>query len=367
MKLSPFDYFSLVAVALVLIASVSGKSLIRGLFAGMLGMLVTIPGESPATGVTRWTLGVEQLNGGFALLPVLIGMFAVSQIIHEASRPATKIATIAESTDGVVLSLADWKRHLANMFRSSVIGTWVGILPGVGANVGSVMAYSAAKGMSKKPELFGKGSEEGIIASEAANNATIGGALIPLVAMGIPGSVIDAILLGALVLHGLQPGALLFQNDPDIVYTIIMTMFLANIAMFAIMVGTARWIAKLAVIPRHLLLPIVMAFCVVGSFALNNRLFDVWVMLGFGLVGFVLDRTKIPLAPFVIGFVLAPIAEEKLGSALQASGGSYLPLFSSPVSLVLLLTALGLAIYPIIKAWRAHSPAENKPEGDVDD
>jgi len=367
MKLSPFDYFSLVAVALVLIASVSGKSLIRGLFAGMLGMLVTIPGESPATGVTRWTLGIEQLNGGFALLPVLIGMFAVSQIIHEASRPATKIATIAESTDGVFLSLADWKRHLTNMFRSSVIGTWVGILPGVGANVGSVMAYSAAKGMSKKPDLFGKGSEEGIIASEAANNATIGGALIPLVAMGIPGSVIDAILLGALVLHGLQPGALLFQNDPDIVYTIIMTMLLANIAMFAIMVGTARWIAKLAVIPRHLLLPIVMAFCVVGSFALNNRLFDVWVMLGFGLVGFVLDRTKIPLAPFVIGFVLAPIAEEKLGSALQASGGSYLPLFSSPVSLVLLLTALGLAIYPIIKAWRAHSPAENKPEGDVDD
>jgi len=337
------------------------------LFAGMLGMLVTIPGESPATGVTRWTLGIEQLNGGFALLPVLIGMFAVSQIIHEASRPATKIATIAESTDGVFLSLADWRRHLWNMFRSSVIGTWVGILPGVGANVGSVMAYSAAKGLSKKPELFGKGSEEGIIASEAANNATIGGALIPLVAMGIPGSVIDAILLGALVLHGLQPGALLFQNDPDIVYTIIMTMLLANIAMFAIMVGTARWIAKLAVIPRHLLLPIVMAFCVVGSFALNNRLFDVWVMLGFGLVGFVLERTKIPLAPFVIGFVLAPIAEEKLDSALQASGGSYLPLLSSPVSLVLLLVALGLAIYPIIKAWQAHGPTKNKAQGDADD
>jgi putative tricarboxylic transport membrane protein len=180
--------------------------------------------------------------------------------------------------------------------------------------------------------------------------------------MGIPGSVIDAILLGALVLHGLQPGALLFQNDPDIVYTIIMTMLLANIAMFAIMVGTARWIAKLAVIPRHLLLPIVMAFCVVGSFALNNRLFDVWVMLGFGLVGFVLDRTKIPLAPFVIGFVLAPIAEEKLGSALQASGGSYLPLLSSPVSLVLLLVALGLAVYPIIKAWQAHGSAENQTQ-----
>jgi len=328
----------------------------------MLGMLVTIPGESPATGETRWTLGIEQLNGGFAVLPVLIGMFAVSQIIHEASRPATKITAIAENTDGVFLKLADWRHHLGNMFRSSVIGTWVGILPGVGANVGSVMAYSASRGLSKNPELFGKGSEEGVIASEAANNATIGGALIPLVAMGIPGSVIDAILLGALVLHGLQPGALLFQNDPDIVYTIIMTMLLANIAMFAIMVGTARWIAKLAVIPRHLLLPIVMAFCVVGSFALNNRLFDVWVMLGFGLVGFVLDRTKIPLAPFVIGFVLAPIAEEKLGSALQASGGSYLPLLSSPVSLVLLLVALGLAVYPIIKAWQAHGSAENQTQ-----
>ncbi|MEC7564121.1 MAG: tripartite tricarboxylate transporter permease [Planctomycetota bacterium] len=351
-RLSSFDYFALVLVALVLIASVSGKSLLRGLFSGMLGMLVTIPGQSPATGETRWTFGLEQLNGGFALLPVLIGMFAVSQIIHESGKHKMAVSTSDAKTEGVLLDFADWRKYMWNMCRSSVIGTWVGILPGVGANVGSVMAYSAAKGLSKNPERFGHGAEDGIVASEAANNATIGGALIPLVAMGIPGSVIDAILLGALVLHGLQPGALLFENDPDIVYTIILTMLLANVVMFVLMVGTARWIANLAVIPRHLLLPVVMAFCVVGSFALNNRLCDVWIMLGFGVVGFILERYRVPLAPFVIGFVLAPIAEEKLGSALQASGGSYLPLISGPISLTLLIIAVGLVIWPIVRRFR---------------
>ncbi|MAQ88593.1 MAG: hypothetical protein CMM03_01910 [Rhodopirellula sp.] len=350
-ELGDFDYFALVLVALVLIASVSGKSLAAGIFSGLFGILVTIPGESPATGVTRATLGIEQLNGGFDLLPVLIGLFAVSQVIHEVAQKGGAVEQVSKvKPEGILLGAKDWVAHLVNMVRSSVIGTWVGILPGIGANVGSVMAYSAAKSMSKEPEAFGTGSEEGVVASEAANNATIGGALIPLVAMGIPGSVIDAILLGALILHGLQPGVLLFQNNPDVVYTIIFTMLIANIAMFGMMVLSAKWISRLATIPRHYLLPVVIVFCVVGSYALNNRMFDVWVMLAFGVVGFIMERNKIPLAPFVIGFVLAPIAEEKLGAGLQASSGSYLELVQRPVALTFVLISIVLVVWPIYKS-----------------
>ena len=352
-ELGDFDYFALVLVALVLIASVSGKSLAAGGFSGFLGILVTIPGESPATGDTRWTWGIEQLNNGFDLLPVLIGLFAVSQVIHEVASREKKVEQISQiAPEGILLGVGDWLRHMINMIRSSVIGTWVGILPGIGANVGSVMAYSAAKSVSKQPEAFGTGSEEGIVASEAANNATIGGALIPLVAMGIPGSVIDAILLGALVLHGLQPGVLLFHNHPEIVYTIIFTMLIANLTMFGMMLLSAKWISKLATIPRVYLLPVVVVFCVVGSYALNNRMFDVWVMLGFGVVGFMMERSRIPLAPFVIGFVLAPIAEEKLGAGLQATGGSYAPLVTRPVALTFVLISLVLVVWPILKMWR---------------
>ena len=352
-ELGDFDYFALVLVALVLIAAVSGKSLAAGVFSGFLGILVTIPGESPATGVTRWTWGIEQLNNGFDLLPVLIGLFAVSQVIHEVASREKKVEEISPiAPEGILLGVGDWLRHMINMIRSSVIGTWVGILPGIGANVGSVLAYSAAKSVSKQPEAFGTGSEEGIVASEAANNATIGGALIPLVAMGIPGSVIDAILLGALVLHGLQPGVLLFHNHPEIVYTIIFTMLIANLTMFGMMLLSAKWISKLATIPRVYLLPVVVVFCVVGSYALNNRMFDVWVMLGFGVVGFMMERSRIPLAPFVIGFVLAPIAEEKLGAGLQATGGSYAPLVTRPVALTFVLISLVLVVWPILKMWR---------------
>ena len=348
-KLGPFDYFSLVLVALVLISSVSGDSLVRGLFAGMLGILCQMPGESPATGEIRWTMGIDELNGGFSLLPVLMGMFAISQVIHEVGQSQRKAESIDVGDDSMRLSRKDVKQHGGNMVRSSLIGTWVGILPGIGANIGSVMAYSAARGVSKEPEKFGKGSEEGIVASEAANNATVGGALIPLVAMGIPGSVIDAILLGALVLHGLQPGVRLFSDQPDVVYAIIVTMFVANAVMFGFMLCSTRWIARLARVPKYALMPIVLVFCVIGSYALNNRLFDVWVMMLFGLVGFVMERCKMPLAPFVIGFVLAPIAEKQIGEALQASAGSYLPLITSPVSAIFLVVAVVAFFLPFIR------------------
>ena len=188
------------------------------------------------------------------------------------------------------------------------------------------------KNVSSNPEKFGKGSEEGIIASEAANNATVGGALIPLIAMGIPGSVIDAILIGALTIHSIQPGPTLFLTNSDIVWAMIATALLANILMWLLMTSSVRYISNLIYLPRSFVLPVVMMFCVIGSYALNNTMFDVWVMLLFGVIGFLLERARIPLGPFVIGFVLAPLGEEKLRSGLMMTAGDISPIFTRPLS-----------------------------------
>jgi putative tricarboxylic transport membrane protein len=361
-RMSPFDLFSLVVVALVLIGSVSGKSLLRGVFAGLLGILAALPGTSPATGELRWTLGMPEMNDGLKLLPVLVGMFAINQVISDMIKLDESPPQAKWSYGGLFSSLGECFRQWFNVLRSSLIGTFIGILPGIGANIGSVVAYSSARSMSKDKAKFGKGSEEGIVASEAANNATVGGALIPLVAMGIPGSVIDAVLLGALIIHGLQPGPLLYKSDPAIVHTIIATMLLANIFMYIFMVLSVGWIAKLMYLPKRVFLPIIVVFCMVGSYALSNRMFDVWVMLAFGGIGFVMERYKIPLAPFVIGFVLAPVAEKNLGAGFQGANGSFLPLLQSPFSVVFLLTALLITIWSTVGHYREHIAGREKSE-----
>ena len=222
-------------------------------------------------------------------------------------------------------------------------------MPGIGANIGSTVAYTVARSFSKTPETFGTGNEEGVVAAETANNATVGGALIPLIAMGLPGSVVEAVLLGALVLHGLQPGPRLFQESPEMVYTIMGTMFFANIVMALIMLGSMRWLAKIARIRRPYLLPMLLFFCVIGSFAISGRLFDVWVMLGFAVLGLAFESMRIPLAPFIIGFVLGPIAEKNLSLGLQSSEGDYLQIVTRPISAIFLLVALVMLILPF---WR---------------
>lgn len=350
--LGNFEMFSLVLLALVSIASVAGDSMLLGLLSGMLGILLTMPGIDPATSRPRLTLGFTQLNNGFELLPVLIGLFAISQIIDDILNLDRKSEAITMNRDGIWMSWSDWFSQKYNLLRSSLIGTWVGILPGIGANIGSVMAYSAAKSFSKEPEKFGKGSEDAIIASEAANNATVGGALIPLVSLGIPGSVIDAILLGAMVIHRLQPGPFLFKQNPDVAYTVIATALVANVFMFGFMLLSVGWLWKLMYVPRWAMIPAIMVFCVTGSYALSNRMFDVWVMLGAGVGGFVMQKMKIPLAPFVIGFVLGGLAEQNLVEALMYPGSSWLSFFQRPISLGLIIASIAMFGWALRKQWQ---------------
>lgn len=353
--LGPFEYFSLVMVALVLISTISDGSRWRALFAGGLGILFSMPGIASATGQPRFTFGIEALNTGFDLLPVLIGMFAVNQVFQEIFKTQNGATAVTLDRQRILPSWGDLKTHAANLGRSAMIGTGIGLLPGIGANIGAVTAYSATKGLSRHPERFGQGEEAGVVSAETANNATIGGALIPLIALGLPGSVVEVVLLGALVVHGLQPGPRLMHDNPDVVWTITGTVLLANLMMGVLMLTMIRCIAQAVKIPKHLLLPVVLAFCVVGAFSLSNRMFDVWVMLGFGAFGLLFERQGFPLAPFVIGFVLGPLAEENLTMGLMGSQGSFQPLLTRPLSVLFLGIAAAVVLLPALRRKAAPS------------
>lgn len=336
-RFSKFDYFALVAMALLLIVFLSKGNMFRGLISGALGILAATPGSDPISGSFRFTFGIQWLENGFPLLAVLIGLFAGNQILQEVQSLSKDSAGNPNSDSKLSLNPGALIRHWINIIRSSVVGTWIGVLPGVGANVGSAFAYSIARSFSRKPNDFGKGSEEGLMASEAANNATVGGALVPLVALGIPGSVVDAILLGGLVIHGVQPGPFLFRNDPGMVYAIFNAAFLGNVLMLLAMLVLTRHIAKIARVPKAYLLPPLVIMCVVGTFAISNTWSTVFVMLMFSFIGFGLERSGYALAPFVIGFILAPIAEENLRSATMFTDGAILPLLLTPVPMAVII------------------------------
>ena len=361
----PWEYFTMVLMALVLIASLSQGSMLKGLVSGVFGMLLAMPGINEADGQLRLTFGWHALDGGFGLVPVLLGVFVISQVIKDIvdiDQPRVLMRLGGNPGDRVLIPVREWKPHTGNLVRSSIIGTWIGILPGVGASISSMVAYATQKSLSRHARAFGSGSEEGIVASEAANNANVGGALVPLVTMGIPGSPIDAILIGALILHNIQPGPLLFVNHGPLVWGIMAAYLVANVLMFAIMLLSARWISRVIDIKRAYLMPAIVVCCVIGTYALSNRMFDVWVLLGFGVLGYFLERARVPLGPFIIGFVLLPIMETEVRSGLMASGGSYTALFDRPIATAFLLVSVVMLFYQLLLRWmRARGAAGVKP------
>ena len=348
----PWEYFTMVLMALVMLASLSQGSLIKGLIAACLGMMVHLPGVDPSIGQMRLTFGFESLESGLSLMPVLIGAFAVSQIFKDIINIDSKPPAVSVKKKGLLLSFKDIRKNSVNFVRSSIIGTWVGLLPGIGANIAAMLSYSTAKSSSKEPEKFGTGHEPGVIAAETANNSSIGGALIPLITMGIPGSVVDAILIGALIIHNLEPGPLLFTTYPEIAYGVISAYLIGNIIMFGIMIFAVVHIAKVLYVPRAYLLAAILLFCVIGIFAVGNSFFDVWVMMIFGVIGFIMERAKMPLGPFVIGFVLSPIAEAQLRSGLMASEGSIEPLFTRPFAATFLVISVLSLLWPLYSEWK---------------
>jgi len=353
LKFAPAEYFAIAVFSLTIIASLSGKSLVKGLLSGVFGMALSLVGMAPLDSFTRFTFGNYQLLSGFDIVVILIGVFAVNDIIvsgFERRTLATKITKTEFKLKGFGISWPEFKQQAGNMIRSSLIGIGIGILPGIGGSTAGLLAYTATKNASKYPEKFGTGVVDGVIASETANNAVIGGSLIPLLTMGIPGNTVTAIFLGGLMIHGISPGPLIFVKSGDIMYGIFTALIVANIFMIVFETAGLKWFVRLLDIPKHLLLPVIMVLCIVGSFSSSSRIFDVWSVVAFGLIGVFFKKMGMPTTPLIIGVILGPMAEENLRRALMASGGNWFVFVTRPISAVF----LGIAAVSLFMSLKRH-------------
>jgi len=350
------EYAMLTLAALMLVIVLSQANLLKGLATAFLGLAVATVGFAPIGGTQRFTFGVVDLLGGIGIVPFMVGLFAVSQLIREATEKSVRVRQNFDIR-GTGVRLSEFVANIGNMLRSSAIGIGIGVLPGIGGAASNLVAYGAARQASKNPEEFGKGAIAGVCASESANNASIGGALLPLITLGIPGDGVTAILIGGFTIHGLQPGPLLFQNAPDVVAMIYAAFLVATLLLLIVQLATIRIFPRVLLVPRHYLLPVLAMLMVVGTYAADNRLFDVWLMLGFGVLGYLLERYGFPLAPMVLGFVLGPIFETNLRRALMYSEGDLLSFVTRPISGVLLVIAVALLFYGASSLMRSRRAA----------
>ena len=342
LKFGPYEYFAVILFALTTVSGLSAGNINKGLLSCLLGIAFSFVGIDRLSSYTRYTGGISSLAAGFNLVPLLIGTFAVSQIIETAAKGPSSIQRAPSArVKGFGLSLKEFVYQLRNAIPAAFIGLSVGILPGIGGNASNLLAYAFCKKRSKYPEKFGTGVMDGIVASETANNATIGGALIVLLTLGIPGDNATSMVLAGFQIHSITPGPLLFKTSADLVYALFAAFIIANIVMMVSELLGLPLFAKVLSIPGSYLLPVVIACCFVGSFSANNRVFDILVMVIFGLVGYVLKRWEYPLAPMVVGFILAPLLEENVRRSLMRTEGSFLPILTSPIALVFfILTAV---------------------------
>lgn len=349
LKFSSAEYFALAMFGLSIIASISGKHLLKGLIAGVIGLLVSTIGIDLTTGYQRFTFGNINLFNGFSFISVMIGLFALSQTFISIETMVKKVV-VKQKVDRVLPTRKDLKRIAPSVVRSGIIGTFIGIIPGAGADIGAFVAYNETKRFSKHPEEFGTGIPEGIAAPEAANNGVTGGAMVPLLTLGIPGDATTAIMLGALIMQGLQPGPLLFKDHAPMVYTIFSGFFLANVIVLILGLIGIRYFTKIVSIPSYILTPIIIVLCVVGAFAINNSLFDVKVMFISGIIGYFMEKLEFPASPIVLALILGPMAERELRKTLIMTGGQASVFFTRPISAVLLVLAMFTLLMPIIKS-----------------
>lgn len=342
------EYFALAIFGLSMVTSLSSKNVTKGLISAVIGLMLATVGMDALTGAKRYTCGSIYLMGGFAMVPVLIGLYAFAQVISSVENNETDKEKVKAKIKHSFPSWEDIKIIFPTMLRSSLIGTVIGAIPGTGGDIASWLAYNEARRWDKHPEEFGTGRIEGVAAPEAANNAVSGGALIPLLTMGIPGDAGSAVMLGALMMQGIVPGPLLFTTETTKVYTIIVGLFVANICMGILGFNGLRLFAKIGDIKNKYLCPIVLVFCVVGTFALNSNVNDIMMMMVVGVIAYVLIKLEFPMPPVILGLILGSTLEKNLQRALLASGGSYSIFFTRPISLALLLVAFCSMFLPTI-------------------
>ncbi len=353
LKFSAVEKFLIILFALTVIAALSKGQMLRGVFAGFLGVLTSLIGMFSVNNAYRMVPAMfkSKMQDGFQLLPVLIGLFAIAQIFEEAEEGMRfKIEKVdGEMNGNTKFSLKDFKGQGVNLVRSALIGTFMGVLPGVGGSAASILAYAQAKNFSKHPELLGTGVAEGLVASETSNNGLTGGALIPLLSLGIPGDSTTAVLISAFMLQGVQVGPLFITQNPETWNSILIALLCCNILMFICMFYPIKWISKIIYIPRQRMYPVIIMICIVGAYATKNgRIFDVWALLIFGVIGYIFGKIKIPASCYLIGFILGKDLENYFIQSVSASNGSLGVFFSRPIGLfiwLLIIISIAYAIY----------------------
>jgi putative tricarboxylic transport membrane protein len=361
LRFGPVEFFWVAIFGLTVVASLSAGNLLKGIIAAACGLLIGTIGMDPFTGTLRFTYGYSGLFEGLGIVPTMIGLFSMSQaLVMAEQRWHPSLRTVIRFTwRECIPTFLDIRRLMPAILRSSGIGTIVGILPGAGADIAAWVSYSQERRMSKHPERFGTGVPEGVAAPEAAQNAVTGGTMIPLLTLGIPGSATAAILLGGMLIQGLIPGPRLFTDHAVITYAIIFSFFIANIFMLIIGLLGAGVFQRVNLLPTPVLIAMIVTFSVVGSFAVNNSLFDVWIMLIAGVVGYVMQKLKFSVPAMVLGFILAPIFERNLQRGLDLGRYDVAFFFQSPISLVLvtltLLALFGPAAMALIRNRRKHA------------
>ena len=339
------NFSGLRVFGVVIAGTLTGDDPLKGWIAGLLGVLLACVGQEAIYAYDRFSFGNRDLAGGFNLVPALVGAFGFAELLVASRERATPVKI--SPFDSVVPKLVDVTRYWRTIIRSGIIGTFMGILPGVGEDVAAWSSYAAAKRASKEPETFGKGSIDGLMAAETGDNACVPGAVIPVLTLGIPGSAPAAVLMAAMLIHGVRPGPLIMMEAPTFVYEVVAMMMFATLGILLYGLTLTKLLIKVLMVPKPVILPIIFVLCVVGSFAIASRLFDVWVMLAFGILGFVLRRLNYPVAPLVLGLVLGDLMEKGLRRGLVLSDGSLVPFLTRPISAVVWITIVLVILWKI--------------------
>ena len=348
-----FEFFWLAVFGIVISGQLTAEtSPLKGYIAGLLGLMVAMIGSEGIHAHVRFNFGIQDLNGGIGLIPAMVGAFGFAEVLTVMWRAKAKLVAKRKDQDRVLPRLLDLWKYKVTIGRSGVIGTMIGIIPGVGEDIGAWASYAAARRRSRERKMFGKGSTEGLTAAETGNSAVVPGALIPALTLAVPGSAPAAVLIAALFIHGIRPGPMIMVEMPDFIYSVAIMLTFAMLAIGVFGLTLTRLFILILRVPREILMPIVFTLCVIGPYALTQRLFDVWVMVAFGFIGFVLRQMKYPMAPLVLGIILGSLLDKNLRRGLMLSDGDLTPFFTRPISavfVVLIVATIAMSI-PSVRA-----------------
>lgn len=347
LKFGPPEFFGLMLFGLCLVSGLAGRSLAAALMMTMLGLLLAMIGIDPVRGAPRFAFGIADLYDGLGIVPIVMGLFGIAEILITAEQPMRDI--VQSKFSKLLPSREEWRRSWGAIARGTGIGFFLGLIPGIGSIVPTFMAYIAEKRISKNPERFGQGAIEGVAAPETANNAYANAAMVPFLTLGIPSSPTIAVLMGAFIINGLTPGPFLFQERPDLVWTVIASFFIGNVILLILNLPLVGLWAKILHVPFRYLAVGILLICIMGAYSLQQSMFDVWVMIACGVAGYAFRKMDLPLAPLVLGLILGPALEKSMRTSLEMSAGDFSIFVTRPLSLGLLIASLVVIAVALFK------------------